>query len=99
MDGIITTQIYEQMYALCSMGVSVAKIGNDYFTFMQFIPSSSGQTSSVDFVTISGICITEFITITRFDSTVLPTVYFQLGNKEAMTLKFNKHIPYFLFSK
>lgn len=100
----ITKQIFAQMTALCEMGVSIAKIDEEFFTFLTFIPSSSGNTSSIDFVTINGICISEFITTTRFDATTRKEAYFQqferfIADQTSVTIKFNKQIPYFIFSK
>lgn len=102
--AIITKQIFDQVTALCEMGVSIAKIENEYFTFLSFNPSSSGNTSSIDFVTINGICISEFISTTRYDATVRKEVYFQqferyIENQSLLTIKFNKQIPYIIFSK
>jgi len=104
MSQQITKQIFDQIRALCEMGVSIAKVEDEFFTFMTFIPSSSGNTSSIDFVTINGICITEFMTTVRLDATIRKEVYFQqfekfIESQTSLTIKFNKVTPYIIFSK
>lgn len=103
-NPIITKQIFDQVAALCDMGVSIAKVENEYFTYLTFVASSSGNTSSIDFVTIQGICITEFITTTKLDPSTRAEVYFQQFERYiepliSLTIKFNKSISYILFSK
>jgi hypothetical protein len=100
----ITNNIYAQVFALCKMDVNIAIIDDQYFTYLRFDASSSGNTSSIDFNTLYGICITEFIEQEKINMTTHPTLFYQQFEKFIMNLnpvliKFNKTMPYFLFSK
>lgn len=101
---IITNNIYSQIYALCQMDINIAMVGDEFFTYIKFEPSSSGNTSSIDFNTLYGICITEFINQEKINSVSQPNLFYQqfqryIENLEPVNIKFNKIIPYYLFSR
>lgn len=86
------------------MGVNIIKVDEEYFTYIHFEPSSSGQTQSVDFNTVTGICITEFMNLARLDPNIRMEQYFQqfekyIESKASLTIKFNKQVPYIMFSR
>lgn len=100
----ITTNVYNQIHALCVMDVNIALVGEEFFTYLYFEPSMSGNTSSIDFVTIKGVCITEFINQEKINEVSKTSLFYQQFEKfieplEPVTIKFNKSMSYFLFSK
>lgn len=101
---MITNAIYTQVYALCQMDVNVAMVGEEFFTYTRFDASSSGNTSSIDYNTLYGICITEFMQQEKIHIVGQTHKFLQQFHKfieplEAVTIKFNKTIPYMLFSR
>lgn len=101
---MITNNVYAQIQALCQMEINIALIGEQYFTYLTFEASSSGNTSSIDYNTIFGICVTEFIDQEKIHLTTQPHLFAQqfhkyIENLIPVRMKFNKTIPYLLFSK
>lgn len=100
----ITNNIYQQIYALNQMDTNIAVVGEEFFTYLIFEPSMSANTSSIDFVTLRGICITEFINQEKINEVSKSPLFYQQFQKfieplEPVTIKFNKVMPYYLFSK
>jgi len=101
---IITKILYHQISVLCDVS-NIAIIGDNIFVWNDFIPSSCGNTSSIDFFTITGINVTEFFIQNPIDPNVLATGNY--GNKflkyleplPLLCMKFNKLTEYVLFSK
>lgn len=101
---MISNNIYVQIYALCQMDINIALIGGQYFTYLKFDPSSSGNTSSIDYNTLYGICISDFILQEKIHMATQPHLFAQQFQKyieplNPVYIKFNKNIEYFLFSK
>ncbi len=99
----IGKELYNQVAAICEVA-NIAMIGENIFLYHSFTPSSSGNTSSIDFCAIMGINVTDFFADNRFDVTTTP-VHYQarftkyIENLPLLQIKFNKTTEYFLFSK
>lgn len=100
----ITKNIYTQIEALTQMDVNVALVGDEFFTYLKFDPSTSGNTSSIDYNTIVGICVTEFFEMEKINISQTAQLFYQQFTKfveplNPVNIKFEKTIPYYLFSK
>ena len=101
----IDNRTYEQIYALTQMDVNVALVGGEFFTFLGFDPSSSGNTSSIDFVTLTGaICVSEFFKLEKINVVGQNAHFYQqfktfIEKLQPLTVKFNKNETYFIFSR
>lgn len=99
----ISKDLYNQIAAICDVS-NIAMIGENLFLYHSFTPSSSGNTSSIDFCSIVGINVTEFFADNRHDVTTTSIVYQArftkyVENLPLLNIKFNKTTEYMLFSK
>lgn len=99
----ITKELYHQIATICEAGSNVAIVGDNIFIYHSFTPSSSGNTSSIDFCSITGVNVTEFFTMNPIDINVIPVQYLAkflkyLEPLPILNIKFNKTFEYFLFS-
>lgn len=94
-------------YIINQLGYSIAVLnigGNyEYILYSTFDPSQSGGSATVDFCTIKGIPITEFITTATIDIRTNEAVFRQnfmnyVKDQDELHIKFNKVIEYMLFT-
>ncbi len=85
--------------------VNIAIIADNVFVYYQFEGSSSSNTSSVDFCSINGICVTDFLAANHIDPSgqglkgYIARFQAYIEFRHQMTMKFNKTTPYLLFSR
>jgi hypothetical protein len=99
----ISKELYHKIAVICD-SVNIAVIGDNIFVYHSFTPSSSGNTSSIDFNTIVGVNVTEFFTMNQIEA-VGPNTAFNarfvkyFDPLPILNIKFNKTMEYLLFSK
>lgn len=84
------------------IGQSIIDVGGKIYIYSLFEPSYSSSSTSVDTCFFKGIEITEFVGVVRNVANRIQIInQFQsyIANKEYWNIKFNKVIPYFLYSK
>jgi len=90
--------------SIISDAVSIAIVGENIFVLQgDFIPSSSGNTSSIDFVSMVVVNVTEFFTQNPVDQSVNTVQFTQkflryIEPLPALRMKFNKSMEYMVLS-
>lgn len=100
----ISKILYNQIAAVCDTGTDIAIVKDNIYVLHDYLPSSSGNTSSIDFVSITGINVTEFFTMNSFDPTINVVQYNArflkyIESLPILRMKFNKYTDYYIFSK
>lgn len=103
---MINSQTQNNIMLINKLGFNVAMIKfgaeTEFFIFSSFESSQTSSSVSIDYCSMRGIIITDFVSIDRVDfgseSVFNSNFTSYLTNKSELNIKFNKNIEYVLFT-
>jgi hypothetical protein len=99
----VSRQLFEKICVVVELGYNVLVLEEDVFIYTSFEASTSSNVSSIDFCSVTCICVSDFMLNTQI-SELINKVQFKskliqkIDSLKMIKMNFNKQMAYYTFA-